>query len=500
MCLITGFVNFSDSIKKTLNVLKNLEHRGLDGNGVYFNGEVFLGEDLVDLKDKLSLIDDTDRLKSSEDDFSRQNIIFGHSLHAIVGFNLQPFEKNGNILICNCEIYNWMELKEKYNLDSKNDAQLILDLIELKGYENIKYIINEFGGPFAFAYYNKSDNKIVLARDIIGEKPLFYFFDKEKKQFAFCSEKKGIVDLKNICELNPREILTYDLTSNEINFEKNELNYTGKFFSKDYSILKKETLELLEKSIMKMVPFGQKLGLLFSGGIDSTFIAYILAKNNVDFTCYTAKLEGGNIEEAPDYIYAKEIAKKYGFKLKVSKVKIENLESEVREVIGLIEEREYIKVSVALPFLLSTKLAKKDGVKVILSGLGSEELFAGYRRHKQCEDPNLECYKGFLTLHYRDLYRDDVICMSQNQEIRLPFLDTNLINYALQIPVKYKLNLDTNRSKIILRDIAKDIGLDEKYCERAKKAAQYGSKFDKGLLRLAKNSKLGKQEYLDLFN
>ena len=66
-----------------------------------------------------------------------------------------------------------------------------------------------------------------------------------------------------------------------------------------------------------MIPKNQKIGILFSGGIDSTFIAFMLKKLNIPFTCYTAKLEGGNIEEALDYKYAKEISEKYNFPLKV---------------------------------------------------------------------------------------------------------------------------------------------------------------------------------------
>jgi len=76
------------------------------------------------------------------------------------------------------------------------------------------------------------------------------------------------------------------------------------------------------------------------------------------------------------------------------------------------------------------------------------------------------------------------------------FLDKNLVEYCLRIPDKYKLSSDKLRSKIILREIAYEIGLAEKYAERPKQAAQYGSKFDKGLMRLAKDKGLSKQEYV----
>ena len=204
------------------------------------------------------------------------------------------------------------------------------------------------------------------------------------------------------------------------------------------------------------------------------------------------------MEEAQDYLYANEIAKKYNLDLKIAEINTNNLEPDIIEVIKLIEDTNYIKVSVALPFYLSCKKAKEDNIKVMFSGLGSEEIFAGYKRHKKVEDPNDECYKGLLTLNKRDLYRDDVICMKFSQELRLPYLDKKLINYALKIPHKYKLNLKENRSKIILRDIASEtLNLEKRYSERQKSAAQYGSKFDKALLRLAKDKGMNKQDYLN---
>ena len=235
----------------------------------------------------------------------------------------------------------------------------------------------------------------------------------------------------------------------------------------------------------------------------------------VDFTCYTAKISGGNLEEAEDLIYAEEISRRHFFKFHVATTTIEKLEEQTIEVMKLIEDNEYIKTSVALPFYLACQRAQEDSIEIMFSGLGSEEIFAGYRRHKQAKDPNVECYNGLNIMYKRDLYRDDVITMNFTQELRVPFLDKELIHYALSIPAKYKIDLDKVeeikdrayknphlnaevRSKIILRDATREnTKLEEKFVERQKKAAQYGSKFDKGLARLAKNKGMQKQEYLD---
>ena len=83
--------------------------------------------------------------------------------------------------------------------------------------------------------------------------------------------------------------------------------------------------------------------------------------------------------------------------------------------------------------------SKEDGCKVIFSGLGSEEIFAGYDRHKLSHDINKECLYGLIKIYERDLYRDDVITMYSNLELRLPFLDKKLVSYALNISPKLKI-------------------------------------------------------------
>ncbi len=451
--------------------MKKISYRGIDHCGLYYDNKIILKKtikQLDEIKDKSSLV-------------------FGHLLHSIVDFVPQPIQNNNNILIANCEIYNWEQLKHKYKLETKNDTQTLLELLNKL---DLKHALEEIDGPYAFAY--KKDNTITLARDNLGIKPLFYYH--KNNQFAFASESKALPS--PAIELNPQQILNYDIKTNKIQFIQKQFYSIDNELTHNYEILKTTTQKLLIDAIKKRIPKDQKIGVLFSGGIDSTFIAYILKKMDVDFTCYTAKLEGGNIEEAEDLIYAKEIAKKYNLKLKIANIHVDDLGKEVIDIISLIESRDYIKISVALPLYLAAKEAKKDKVKVLFSGLGSEEIFAGYKRHKTSIDANKECLEGLKILHIRDLYRDDVLSMKNNIEMRLPFLDKELINYSLKIPVKYKINLEKNESKIILRDISKDLGLDERYANRQKKAAQYGSKFDKGLLRLAKNANLGKHEYI----
>jgi len=151
-----------------------------------------------------------------------------------------------------------------------------------------------------------------------------------------------------------------------------------------------------------------------------------------------------------------------------------------------------VKNGVALPF----HFALSGDEKVVMSGLGSEQLYAGY--HRQQGYLNKECLSGLRRVFEGDLYRDNVISFRNGYELRIPFLDHNLIEHALTIPEEYKVK-DEYR-KYVLRKAAEKLGVPEKVVWRKKTAAQYGSNFDKAIDRLTKNNGFDhKQAYLNSF-
>lgn len=395
--------------------------------------------------------------------FTTKNYTIGHLLHSIVNYVEQPID---NRFIANCEIYNWKELNKKYNFKANNDAELLFYFVD-KGLN-----LDELDGSYAFALIK--EDKVILARDILGIKPLWY---SNEDGFVFASERKVF---KNMLELNPRKILIYK--NNQIEFIQRDFFKLNPIQGKN----KEKVKELLFEAVKKRIP-EKKLGLLFSGGIDSTILAVILKELKVNFTCYVAGFSGGNFKEAEDIVFAKKVAKQLNLDLKV--LEINNIDNYLKKIIPLIEDTNVTKVGVALPFFVACEEANKDGCKVIFSGLGSEEIFAGYERHKLSSDVNKECLSGLLKLYERDLYRDDVITMYNNLELRLPFLDKNLVEFVLNINGKYKI--DEKNNKLILREIGKDLGLKKEVYDRKKRAAQYGSNFHKALEKLGKNNIAG---------
>ncbi|MAG20128.1 ATP-binding protein [archaeon] len=427
MCGIIGSFNNKETIKVVRSGLK-LMKRGKDGDNVYF----------------------------------KENFALGHSLHSIVGHVKQPIVKKG-VLVFNGEIYNWEELNKKYKLKAKNDSELLSLLLEKKDLEKV---LEELDGVYAFGYLR--DDKLVLVRDIIGVKPIWFSF---VKGFSFASEGKV---LENSIELNPRKILDYDVSNNKFKFKEREFFKIKPEMKKNIN----ETVEkLLEESVKKRIP-SKKFGLLFSGGIDSVVLALLFKKLKCKFRCYVA-----GIGNSSDVEYAIKVAKELELDLEVVKIKENEVEKYLKKIIPLIEDTNVVKVGVALPFFIACEEMKE---KVVFSGLGSEEIFAGYERHKNSRNVNEECLSGLLKMYERDLYRDDVVTMYNGLELRLPYLDKKLVEYSLKVNEKFKLNKD--RNKIILRDIGKKLGLSEEISERKKKAAQYGSGFHKILKKLSKKN------------
>ncbi len=414
-----------------------------------------------------------------------------HCLHAVVGNVKQPLVLGSSVFMTNCEIYNWKQLNTQYKLNAKNDAELLFLLLEKKGLA----CLDELDGVYAF-FYQKED-VVYLARDLIGEKPLCYVYDHTI--FAFASEGKALVSYGKSQFLLPTEILVYDVKTHKLKKEQHPVftlpKETKDSKEKIVSALEEKMIEAVAKRTHGLSNFG----ILFSGGIDSTFLAFISKKLGKKFTCYTAAFADGNTRDAPDLVQAQDVAQQLGFSLKTKILSLDETEKAVKEVVRIIETTDVVKVGVALPFYVCAKMAAADGCKVLLSGLGSEELFAGYQRHldvlKENGDVNAECLRGLSLLWDRDLYRDDLVTMAHTVELRLPFLDYALIRFALAVPVKWKITEQQN--KIILRDVAQKLGISQEIASRKKIAAQYGSNFDKALEKLAKKNGCGsKKEYL----
>ncbi|MEM2138720.1 MAG: asparagine synthase-related protein [Candidatus Woesearchaeota archaeon] len=249
----------------------------------------------------------------------------------------------------------------------------------------------------------------------------------------------------------------------------------------------------IENAIKKRLPEkNKKFGIFFSGGVDSTLIAYLCKKFNANFICYTVGFKGSK-----DLQESKKISNFYGFNHKTKEISLDEAEKLFKKIAKILgNELNIVNLGVGSVELAAIELAEKDNIDIFFGGLGSEEIFAGYQRHEKAQNINEECWNGLKTMYERDFKRDFLISKEKNVSFLTPFLDDSLIIEAMKISGNLKIK--NNHKKYILRKTALSLGLKEDFAFRQKIAAQYGSNFDKAIEKITK--KLGfnmKREYLE---
>ncbi|MDD5181994.1 MAG: asparagine synthase C-terminal domain-containing protein [Candidatus Nanoarchaeia archaeon] len=232
---------------------------------------------------------------------------------------------------------------------------------------------------------------------------------------------------------------------------------------------KKEKLKQALVAAVKKLAKG-KIALLLSGGLDSSVIAKILKDLRITFTAYTSDFGG------PDTAIAKKLSKQLRLKHKTLHF-TGNPEKLVEQAVKITKTTDPVQISVAIPMILAAEAAAKDGNRMLFSGLGSDEFLCGYGSHAKAMEKGYkavhsECLHRLVQVR-KDIKRDSAVCRHFGLKPALPFMDKKVVNTALSIHPQEKIS--PTQKKIVLRKIAKEIGLPEYVYNRPKKAAQYGS-------------------------
>jgi len=268
-------------------------------------------------------------------------------------------------------------------------------------------------------------------------------------------------------------------------------NLSSELIVKNKKLAKEQLRELLVQAVKKRIP-NHRFGVFFSGGVDSSLIASLCKRSKRDFVCYAVGFQDQDTKEPEDITEAKKVAKELGLKLKYKIYTLKEAEIIIKKVIRTLKpvgKTDVVNVGVGAVVLAARELGKKEDY--FLGGLGSEEIFAGYERHnlkgssfEEGDQINEECWRGLREMWSRDLVRDFNLAQKSKIAVGTPFLDEELIKYAMQLPGKWKLS--KKEKKIILREVAEEF-LGE-FAWRKKKAAQYGSCFDKAISKLARKN------------
>ncbi|MBE9077266.1 asparagine synthase B [Romeria aff. gracilis LEGE 07310] len=435
MCGITGVWGSSDS-QSVKTMMETLVHRGPDADGLFISAN-----DLGVLGHRrLSIMDPK----------GGDQPIYGDSRNqAIVG---------------NGEIYNFPQLQpdlaQRYSFTTRSDTEAILRLYEDQGTASVE----QLDGMYAFAIADQT--RLLVARDPIGIKPLYYA--EEDGRFIFASELKAIAQrCDRVQEFPPGTY--FDSDSGFSTF------YSVPDIPPDQdadpeSLIQavRKTLEMaVKKRLMSDVP----VGCFLSGGLDSSLITAIAKQHLDELHTFSIGTEGSR-----DLKAARLVAEHVGTIHHEYVITPDEVTALLPEILYYLESFDQDLVRSAIPCYFTSRLAAEH-VKVILTGEGADELFAGYTYYKSVPDDDTlhrELRRSVMTLHNINLQRVDRMTMAHSIEGRVPFLDLAMIELGQRIPASLKLRGEPIVEKWILRQAFTDL-LPEEIVWRTKEQFDEGS-------------------------
>ena len=480
MCGIAGILskNGQDVVPLVGSMLYCMVNRGPDGGGLVADGQIIKSDSISSMGLQLQKV-------------SGRSVL-GHTRLAIVGgtCGAQPFcSCDGRIVLeHNGEIYNYKRIRERlvrhHKFTTITDSEVIVHLIEDHLRKNsllgaLKKTVAELDGIYVLAIEDKKTGEIVLVRDRIGVRQLYYA--DTSKFVAFASERKalwkiGIREPTRCILPGSAVIISRDgrLQSFQV---ADPIPQKTKIMHRTMASAVEEYKKALVEAMEKRTQDFQRIGIIFSGGIDSVLIAYLAAKMVPEVICYTCGVSGSS-----DIAYARQIADRLSLKLKICELNQDEVEKLVPEVMNVIEDNNAGQVEVALPVYSAVRLARQDGIKVMLTGQGADELFGGYPWYAKVAEK--EGYKmlrkhmieDLLLLYKETLEREDKITMAHSIELREPFLDPEVIRVALATSLR--LNVRSGHDsfgKHVHRKLAQSLGIPKDIAYRMKEAAQHGS-------------------------
>lgn len=332
------------------------------------------------------------------------------------------------------EIYNYQELKDtvlkEHTFRTKSDSEVIVHLYEEFGYK----FCNMLDGDFAFVIID-GDNYIA-ARDAVGVKPLYYGLD-ERGRIYFSSEMKSIADqCKSFSTFPPGHYYT-GKTGFVKYYNPDYEDHANANKSLDLDLVRESLIQATRKRLMSEVP----VGVLLSGGLDSSLTSAIASRilkdNGQKLHSFSIGLDG----DSPDNIVARKAAEFLGTEHHEIHFTVEEGVSILEKVIYHIETYDIISVRSGVPMYLLSKAIADQGIKVILSGEGADEVFGGhlyFRNAPSAEEFQDETIERVQKLFTADLLRADKTTMAHGLEARIPFLDKDFLDVAIRIKTEEK--------------------------------------------------------------
>ncbi len=413
--------------------------------------------------------------------FSCEQAILSHERLAIVdpASGGQPlFTPDRKVaLAVNGEIYNHRSIRQqfagRYEFQTESDCEVILSLYQEKG----KEFLEELNGIFAFALYDSEKDCFLIARDHMGIIPLYMGWDQHGN-FYVASELKALEGIcKQISEFPPGHYLYSPEGMEPQKWYSREWTSFDAVQDNESDIaqLRQSLEQAVERQLMSDVPYG----VLLSGGLDSSIIAAVAKK-------YAARrIETDNQSEAwwpqlhsfavglkgsPDLAAARKMADYLKTVHHEIHFTIQEGLDAIRDVVYHLETYDVTTIRASTPMYLMARVIKSMGIKMVLSGEGSDELFGGYLYFHKAPDAKSfheETVRKLSKLHLYDCLRANKSLAAWGVEGRVPFLDKEFMDVAMRLNPEDKRPGNGRIEKHILRKAFEDM-LPPEICWRQK--------------------------------
>jgi asparagine synthase (glutamine-hydrolysing) len=385
--------------------------------------------------------------------FKSDNLAFYRlSINDTTSSGLQPFVRDGTIVMCNGEIYNHKQLEEKYDVycDSKSDCEVILHLYNKIGFVKMYKQLDGY-----FAIFIDDGDFAYVVRDRIGVRPLF--LGTHEDFYVVSSVPGGMSEFTTqISHINPGHCMRYNKKTDEwttLYIDQPKLALTR---IQDNQV--KTLHNIMITAVRKRLMTDRPIGCLLSGGLDSSIVVAILCKliGPQNVRTYSIGMEGST-----DLKYAKQVAEYLHTQHTEVLFTPDEGFAEIPNVVKTLGTYDIttIRASVGM-YMIAKYIAQNTTDRVILSGEGSDELFCGYLYFHNApspQDAEEESLRLIKNLHLYDVLRADRTISSHGLELRVPFLDKDVLEFSLALKPEDKIpafsphNSKVKFEKLLLR-------------------------------------------------
>lgn len=419
---------------KTLTMQRLLRHRGPDGSGIVVSN---MNVNSAIAHERLAIIDP---LKGNQPLFS---------------------EDQTKALSVNGEIYNHKKLRNSlnYKFRTESDSEVIIHLYDLLGCD----VVTKLDGDFAFCILNKNTGQIYAARDPIGVNPM-YCGKATDGSVCFASEAKSLIyyGCFDIHVFPPGHFWTSESNTFTRYYHPKWFNSKNAIVPYEKTLLQKTLLNAVNKRLMTDVSFG----VLLSGGLDSSIIASIVTRlqrrkffvHGQKTSIEPIKTFSIGLKNSPDLLAAQKVADYLGTDHFSFTFTIQEGIDAISDIIYYLETYDITTIRAGTPMFLLARKIKSMGIKMLLSGEGADEIFGGYLYfHKAPNSSEFhdECVRKLNDLHLYDCLRANKATMAHGLEVRVPFLDREMLEVAMMINPEDKM-CDKKIEKYILRNAFDD--------------------------------------------